>query len=76
MPKNREYHFVVSYDTFTKSWTVQPDVSINFDNGDVWLPEEDEWVQNLCESDEEVAVTNAIALIMREAKPVEVKEVN
>lgn len=74
MPEAKQYHFVVMYDTQTKTWEPAPDVSINFENGDVWLEEEGTWDVNKCETPEENAITDAIANIMREAKPVEVTE--
>ena len=67
---SNQYHFVVMYDTETKSWSASPDVSINFDNGDVWNEETQEWEFNTCESDEQNAITDAIAKIMNDSPPV------
>jgi hypothetical protein len=71
MSNAKQYHFVVMYDTETKEWSTAPDVSVNHDNGDVWLEEESTWNVNRCETDEENAITDAIAIIMNNAKAVE-----
>jgi hypothetical protein len=70
----KQYHFIVLYDTQTKEWSVEPDVSMNFDNGDVWVEDENgsgEWVVNEYETPEEVAITDAISMIMRNAPSVD-----
>jgi len=67
----KQYHFVVMYDTDTKKWETAPDVSINFENGDVWVEADEEWEFNTCETDEQNAITNAIAVIMDSAPAVE-----
>ena len=73
MPKEsaKQYHFVVRYDTETKDWSVEPDVSVNNGFGDVWIEDENRWDFNILDSDEAHAVTKAISKIMREAPPVE-----
>ena len=71
MSKGKQYHFVVMYDTETKQWSTEPDVSLNHDNGDVWNEQTEEWEVNTCETDEENAITDAIGKIMNEAPPVE-----
>lgn len=68
---SKQYHFVVVYDTETKEWSVEADVSMNFDNGDVWNTDEELWEFNNYETPEEEAITDAIAKIMREAPAVE-----
>lgn len=68
----KQYHFVVMYDTDTKRWETEPTISINFDTGDVWNEETQDWEVNVCESDEEQSVTDAIGRIMNEAPPVEI----
>lgn len=68
---SKQYHFVVMYDTETKEWSVAPDVSINFDNGDAWDSDEEIWDFNRYETPEEEAITDAIAKIMREASAVD-----
>lgn len=68
---SKQYHFVVMYDTETKEWSVAPDVSINFDNGDAWDSDEEIWDFNNYETPEEEAITDAIAKIMREAPAVD-----
>jgi starvation-inducible outer membrane lipoprotein len=69
---SKQYHFVVVYDTDLKEWSVEPDVSMNFDSGDVWNNETQEWEFNTCDTKEQVAITDAIAKIMREAPSVEI----
>ena len=69
---SKQYHFVVVYDTDTKEWSVEPDVSMNFDSGDVWDNDTQEWEFNTCETDEQRAITDAIAKIMRDAPAVEI----
>jgi hypothetical protein len=69
---SKQYHFVVVYDTDTKEWSVEPDVSMNFDSGDVWDNDTQEWEFNTCENDEQIAVTDAISKIMRDAPAVEI----
>lgn len=68
---SKQYHFVVMYDTETKRWSTEPEVSLNFDNGDVWVEADEEWEFNTCESDEQNAITDAIGKIMNEAPAVE-----
>lgn len=68
---SKQYHFVVMYDTETKEWSPAPEVSINFDNGDVWVEHKNKWKSNKYETPEEEAITDAIAKIMREAPAVE-----
>jgi hypothetical protein len=70
MSKAKQYHFVVMYDTKTKSWSTEPDVSINFDNGDVWNEETEEWEFNTCDTTEQNAITDAIGKIMIESPSV------
>jgi hypothetical protein len=70
MSKAKQYHFVVMYDTKTKSWSASPDVSINFDNGDVWNEETQEWEFNILETEEADEITNAIGKIMSESPSV------
>ena len=67
---SNQYHFVVMYDTETKSWSASPDVSINFDSGDVWNEETQEWSFNTLETEEANAITDAIAKIMNDSPPV------
>ena len=69
---SKQYHFVVVYDTETKEWSTEPDVSMNFDSGDVWDNETQEWEFNTLETPEANAITDAIAKIMREAPAVEI----
>jgi hypothetical protein len=71
MSKAKQYHFVVMYDTETKSWSTSPDVSINFDNGDVWNEETQEWEFNILETEEADEITNAIGKIMSESPSVD-----
>ena len=68
----KQYHFVVVYDTETKEWSTEPDVSMNFDSGDVWDNETQEWEFNTCDTPEQNAITDAIAKIMRDAPAVEI----
>lgn len=68
---SNQYHFVVMYDTETKSWSASPDVSLNFDSGDVWNEETQEWSFNTLETEEANAITDAIGKIMSESPPVE-----
>lgn len=69
---SKQYHFVVVYDTDTKEWSVEPDVSMNFDSGDVWDNDTQEWEFNTCETDEQIAITRAVEKIMRDAPAVEI----
>lgn len=69
---SKQYHFVVVYDTDTKEWAVEPDVSMNFDSGDVWDNDTQEWEFNTCETDEQIAITRAVEKIMRDAPAVEI----
>lgn len=69
----KQYHFVVVYDTDTKEWSVEPDVSMNFDSGDVWDNDTEEWEFNTYENPEQVAITDAIAKIMDSAPAVEIE---
>ena len=71
---SKQYHFVVVYDTDTKEWSVEPEVSMNFDSGDVWDNDTEEWEFNTYENPEQVSITNAIAKIMREAPAVEIED--
>jgi hypothetical protein len=68
---SNQYHFVVMYDTETKSWSASPDVSLNFDSGDVWNEETQEWSFNTLETEEANAITNAIGKIMSELPSVD-----
>ena len=70
---SKQYHFVVSYDTDTCEWSVEPDVSLNFDNGDVWDKSLEEWSTNTCDTIEESEITTAVWKIMRNADPVELE---
>jgi hypothetical protein len=72
MSEAKQYHFVVMYDTETKKWSTEPDVSLNHGNGDVWVEANEEWEVNTCETDEANAITDAIGKIMNEAPAVEV----
>jgi hypothetical protein len=69
---SKQYHFVVVYDTETKEWSTEPDVSMNFDSGDVWDNDTQEWEFNTCDTPEQNAITDAIAKIMRDAPAVEI----
>jgi len=69
---SKQYHFVVVYDTETKEWSVEPDVSMNFDSGDVWNTETNEWEFNTLETPEQNAITDAIGTIMSNAPAVEI----
>jgi hypothetical protein len=69
---SKQYHFVVVYDTETKEWSTEPDVSMNFDSGDVWDNETQEWEFNTCDTPEQNAITDAIGKIMRDAPAVEI----
>jgi len=70
---SKQYHFVVVYDTETKEWSTEPDVSMNFDSGDVWDTDTQEWEFNTCDTAEQNAITDAIAVIMRNAPAVEIE---
>ena len=69
---SKQYHFVVVYDTETKEWSTEPDVSMNFDSGDVWDTETQEWEFNTLETPEADAITDAIGRIMSNAPAVEI----
>jgi len=69
---SKQYHFVVVYDTETKEWSTEPDVSMNFDSGDVWDTKTQEWEFNTCDTPEQNAITNAISKIMSNAPAVEI----
>lgn len=40
---SRQFHYVVVFDEATKEWSVDYDVSINYDSGHVWDEESEEW---------------------------------
>lgn len=67
---SKQYHFVVMYDTKTKSWSIAPDVSVNFEEGDVWDEKTQKWSFNTGESDKENAIINAIGQAMIDLPPV------
>ena len=71
---SKYYHFVVEYDTDTRKWSVAPEVSLNFDNGDVWDDASEEWSFNTCDTIEQSEITTAIWKIMRNADPVELED--
>lgn len=71
-PNVKQYHFIVKYDTQLKEWSVEPDVSMNFDSGDVWNETTEEWEFNTCETDEQIAITRSVEKIMRDAPAVEI----
>lgn len=71
---SKQYHFVVSYDTGTREWSVEPDVSLNFDNGDVWDWVAEEWEFNTCDTIEQSEITTAVWKVMRNADPVELED--
>jgi len=40
---NQQFHYVVFYDTETKKWAIDYDVSLNYDNGNVWDTQSETW---------------------------------
>ena len=40
---SKQVHYVVVYDEEDKSWSIDFDVSINYDDGNVWDTETEEW---------------------------------
>lgn len=71
-PDVKQYHFIVKYDTELKEWSVEPDVSMNFDSGDVWNETTEEWEFNTCDTPEQIAITSAVEKVMRDAPAVEI----
>ena len=39
----KQYHYVVVFDEATGEWSVDYDVSLNFDNGHIWDEEAQTW---------------------------------
>ena len=40
---SKQYHYVVVYHEDTGEWSVDYDVSLNFDNGHIWDEDTQEW---------------------------------
>ena len=40
---SKQYYYAVFYDTKTKEWSVDFDVSLNYDSGQVWNTKTEEW---------------------------------
>lgn len=54
MKMSKQVHYVVVYDDEDKSWTIDFDVSINYDNGNVWDTDLEEWTY--VEDEEDVLI--------------------
>jgi hypothetical protein len=40
---SKQYHYVVFFDTATGEWSIDHEVSINYDEGSVWDTKKQEW---------------------------------
>ena len=40
---SKQYHYVVFFDEESKTWEIDFDISINYDNGNVWDTQTQEW---------------------------------
>ena len=40
---SKQYHYIAMYDDETKEWTIDFDSSFNYDCGNVWDTEIEEW---------------------------------
>ena len=40
---SQQFHYVIFYDTDTKNWAIDYDVSLNYDSGNVWNTETETW---------------------------------
>jgi len=67
---SRQYHYVVLFDEELKTWEIDFDVSINYDEGNVWDTKTQEWtyvesseVEDtiIQELSEKLANTNAVS---------------
>jgi hypothetical protein len=66
---SKQYHYVVLFDEKLKTWTIDFEVSINYDEGNVWDTQTQEWsyVESgeaediiIQELNEKLANTNAV----------------
>ena len=51
---SKQVHYVVVWDDEDKSWTIDFDVSINYDNGNVWDTDLEEW--SYVEDEEDILI--------------------
>jgi hypothetical protein len=52
----KQYYYSVFYDTKTKEWAIDFDISLNYDSGDVWNTETQEWEIIKDESEDNVII--------------------
>lgn len=53
---SKQYHYVAVYDTGTKEWSIDFDVSINYDEGNVWDTKTQEWSYPQDDLDEDLII--------------------
>jgi len=52
----KQYHYVVVFDEATGEWSVDYDVSLNFDNGHIWDTETQTWSAEYQDVEDELVV--------------------